>query len=70
MKIKTTEEIANFITGNSTMVEGDNCNYYYIPYWFASTEDPLVFEILNLEKLPDELVKRIKRMRGEGNDEG
>lgn len=63
-KIKTTEETATFIKNGSKVQSGET-SYYYIPYWFKSTEDPLVFEMLSFEKLPKELTDLILKERQE-----
>ena len=65
MMIKLTKSQMNLLNIGSKLHTSDGYDYYYIPFYFKSTDKPNVFEQYSLEKLPTELLYLIDTKRNE-----
>ena len=59
MKVKLTKEQQELLNTFSTVLRNSDTTYMYMPYWFKSTDEANVFEILTFEKLPKDLIQMI-----------
>jgi len=66
MKIKYSKEVSDFIEGTSNCIPVSyplqDTSYYYMPFWFKKVGE-CMFEIYNLDELPQELKNEIKKNR-------
>lgn len=62
--IKIEKEKISFVKQISNIFEFKNNEYFFIPYYFRVTETEDVYELLELGKLPTEIVKVINEKRG------
>lgn len=65
MKVKLTKSQKDLLNIGSKVEGLDGHFYYYIPFWFRSTDNSNIFEQYHLEKLPDELKFLIQTKRDE-----
>jgi len=62
--LRVTEGVADVITGISVMVTAGEKKFYYIPYWFESTDNPNEFVAHHLDgELPEELIAALESLR-------
>ena len=64
MEIKFLKEQTYLFDQIGTIVNTVNGNTYrYLPFWFKETHKENVYEIFTFERLPDELIEAIKKIR-------
>lgn len=49
--------------GTAIHINGGSRKYYYLPFWFVTTEEEGIYEILTFENLPKELTDFIQKER-------
>lgn len=63
MKVQVKKEVAEFFESTASMVKINSNTYYYMPFWFKTTEDKEIFDELNWDELPKDLINFITSLR-------
>jgi len=63
MRVKLTKSQRDLLNIGHKLHTSDGYAYYYIPFWFKSTDKSNIFEQYHLEKLPTELLYLIDTKR-------
>jgi hypothetical protein len=62
-QLKIPKKYREFIDSISSKITTDSSVYYYMPFWFKTTNKKNVFEVCTFEYLPKDLKNYIKQER-------
>lgn len=63
MKVKLTKDQIDLLRNSGTVIDSTD-EYIHLPFWFVSTDEEDVFDMIRFEKLPSEVVEIINDIRG------
>lgn len=64
MRIKFSKEVFEFLNTQSVITDNNGDKYFYMPHWLKQSKDnPLTFEMLGWDHLPQELKDALRKER-------